>query len=78
MAKKTSKRKTLNILDKNKKHSQFDYTEIFRHIRTNIEFSTVDKDIKQFVLLHHKLVKQKQHYLLTLLIFLQQNIIEFY
>lgn len=46
MAKKTSKRKTLNILDKNKKHSQFDYTEIFRHIRTNIEFSTVDKDIK--------------------------------
>ena len=34
------------ILDKNKKHSQFDYTEIFRHIRTNIEFSTVDKDIK--------------------------------
>ena len=44
--KKTSKRKTLNILDKNKKHSQFDYTEIFRHIRTNIEFSTVDKDIK--------------------------------
>ena len=24
MAKKTSKRKTLNILDKNKKHSQFD------------------------------------------------------
>ena len=40
MAKKTSKRKTLNILDKNKKHSQFDYTEIFRHIRTNIEFST--------------------------------------
>ena len=53
MAKKTSKRKTLNILEKNKKHSQFDYTEI-------------------------KLVKQKQHYLLTLLIFLQQNIIEFY
>lgn len=46
MAKKTSKRKTLNILEKNKKHSQFDYTEIFRHIRTNIEFSTVDKDIK--------------------------------
>ena len=46
MAKKTSKRKTLNILDKNKKHSQFDYTEIFRNIRTKIEFSTVYKDIK--------------------------------
>lgn len=39
-------RKTLNILDKPKKHNQFDYTEIFRHIRTNIEFSTVDKEIK--------------------------------
>ena len=26
MAKKTSKRKTLNILDKNKKHSQFALT----------------------------------------------------
>ena len=71
MAKKTSKRKTLNILDKNKKHSQFDYTEIFRHIRTNIEFSTVDKDIKSICI-------TSQHYLLTLLIFLQQNIIEFY
>ena len=46
MAKKTSKRKTLNILEKNKKHSQFDYTEIFRHIRTNIEYSTVGQDIK--------------------------------
>lgn len=36
---------TLNILDKEKKHNQFDYTEIFRHIRTNIEFSTIDKEI---------------------------------
>ena len=75
MAKKTSKRKTLNILDKNKKHSQFDYTEIFRHIRTNIEFSTVDKDIKSICITSSQ---AKQHYLLTLLIFLQQNIIEFY
>ena len=39
-------RKTLNILDKSKKHNQFDYMEIFRHIRTNIEYSTVDKQIK--------------------------------
>lgn len=43
---KNNKRKTLNILDGNKKHSQFDYTELFRQIRTNIEFSTVDKEIK--------------------------------
>lgn len=43
---KQRSRKTLNILDKHKKHNQFDYTEIFRHIRTNIEFSTVDKEIK--------------------------------
>ena len=39
-------RKTLSILDKTKKHSQFDYTEIYRHIRTNIEFSTVGKELK--------------------------------
>lgn len=44
--KKHRSRKTLNILDKSKKHSQFDYTEIFRHIRTNIEFSTVGKEMK--------------------------------
>ena len=43
---KQRSRKTLNILEKQKKHNQFDYTEIFRHIRTNIEFSTVDKEIK--------------------------------
>ncbi len=47
MAKKKQRtKKTLNILDKKDKHNQFDYTEIFRHIRTNIEFSTVDKEIK--------------------------------
>ncbi|MDM8196711.1 CpsD/CapB family tyrosine-protein kinase [Massilimicrobiota timonensis] len=44
--KKQRTKKTLSILDKNRKHNQFDYTEIFRHIRTNIEFSTVDKQIK--------------------------------
>lgn len=48
MAKKNKKHRssvTLNILDKNNKHTQFDYTEVYRHIRTNIEFSTVDKQI---------------------------------
>ena len=44
--KKQRTKKTLSILDKDRKHNQFDYTEIFRHIRTNIEFSTVDKEIK--------------------------------
>ncbi len=43
---RVNKRRTLNILDKQRKHSQFDYAEIFRHIRTNIEFSTVDRDIQ--------------------------------
>lgn len=41
---------TLNILDKNRKHSQFDYNEIFRHIRTNIEYTTVDKNIKSIAI----------------------------
>lgn len=51
MAKKTTKHKsTLSILNQNKKHSQFDYTEIFRHIRTNIEYSTVDKEIKSIAI----------------------------
>lgn len=44
--KKIKNRETLNILNKTTKHNQFDYVEIFRHIRTNIEFSTVDKEIK--------------------------------
>lgn len=48
--KKQRIKKTLNILDKQKKHNQFDYTEIFRHIRTNIEFSTVDKEIKSIAI----------------------------
>ncbi len=77
MAKKTSKRKTLNILDKNKKHSQFDYTEIFRHIRTNIEFSTVDKDIKSICITSSQAGEAKTTLSINLAIFLQQNIIEF-
>lgn len=46
MAQKKKTRRTLNILDKQKKHAQFDYTEVFRHIRTNIEFSNVDNPIQ--------------------------------
>lgn len=44
--KKRKSKNTLNILEQNKKHNQFDYAEIFRHIRTNIEYSTVGKEIK--------------------------------
>jgi len=43
---KQKQRKTFSILDKPKKQSQFDYTEVFRHIRTNIEFSTIDTEVK--------------------------------
>lgn len=51
MNKKTRRSKgTLNILDKNKKHNQFDYNEVFRHIRTNIEYTNVDKNIKSIAI----------------------------
>ena len=50
MAQKKKYRKTLNILEKSKKQSQFDYTEILRHIRTNIEFSNVDNPIKSIAI----------------------------
>jgi len=44
--KRKNERQVYNILNlKNKKHSQFDFAEVYRHIRTNIEYSTVDKDI---------------------------------
>ena len=46
MAKKQNKKSSLNILEKTKRSNQFDYTEIFRSIRTNIEFSNVDNPIK--------------------------------
>ena len=46
MSKKTTKQKMLNILDQSKRQSQFDYAEIFRSIRTNIEFSNVDHPVK--------------------------------
>lgn len=50
MAQKKKIRKTLNILDKSKRQSQFDYAEVFRHIRTNIEFSNVDNPIKSIAI----------------------------
>lgn len=48
--KSSHSKKTLNILEKNTKHTQFDYTEVFRRIRTNIEFSNVDNDIKSIAI----------------------------
>lgn len=50
MPKSRTKKGTLNILEKQKKANQFDYAEIFRLIRTNIEFSSVDKTIKSIAL----------------------------
>lgn len=43
---KSKSKKTLSIIENTRKHSQFDYAEVYRHIRTNIEFSTIDKNIK--------------------------------
>lgn len=44
--KKTNDHNTLNIIDPVKKFRKIDYNEVFRNIRTNIEYSTVGKDIK--------------------------------
>ncbi|MCD7810031.1 MAG: CpsD/CapB family tyrosine-protein kinase [Erysipelotrichaceae bacterium] len=46
---KKSRRKSFNLLTQTN-DSQFDYGEVYRHIRTNIEFSTVDKDISSIAL----------------------------
>lgn len=42
----TNSRQTLNILNNSQKNSQFDFAEVFRHIRTNIEFSTIGSEVK--------------------------------
>ena len=46
--KKTKKESesTLLITNSNQKNSRVDYNEIYRHIRTNIEYSAVGQDIK--------------------------------
>lgn len=44
--KKRTKKAGINILQKGKMNSQFDYIEVYRHIRTNIEYSTMDKELK--------------------------------
>ena len=48
MAKRKNKRRksqTINILNESN-NKQFDYAEVFRHIRTNIEYSRVDEPVK--------------------------------
>lgn len=45
-----SNKQTLNILDTSQKHHSFDYAEIYRLIRTNIEFSGADQPIRSVAL----------------------------
>lgn len=44
--KKRTKKTAINILQKGKMNSQFDYIEVYRHIRTNIEYSMMDRELK--------------------------------
>ena len=44
--KKRTKKTAINILQKGSINSQFDYIEVYRHIRTNIEYSTMDRELK--------------------------------
>ena len=43
--KRTHTGNTYSILDKSGEHQQFDFAEVFRHIRTNIEYSGTDQEI---------------------------------
>ena len=48
MAKRKHKKRntqTINILN-DSNNTQFDYAEVFRHIRTNIEYSSIDEPVK--------------------------------
>jgi len=44
--KKKNRETTINILKKEKVSKKFDYVEVYRHIRTNIEYSILDKEVK--------------------------------
>lgn len=57
--KKTKTYKTLSILEKNEKQAQFDYSEVYRQIRTNIEFSNLDKKIQTMVITSTKHAEAK-------------------
>ncbi|MCD7840332.1 MAG: CpsD/CapB family tyrosine-protein kinase [Erysipelotrichaceae bacterium] len=47
--KKQHRKNSFNLLNQTKE-SQFDYGEVYRNIRTNIEFSTVDKEISSIAI----------------------------
>lgn len=44
--KKQSEKNTYLITSPDKKHGKIDFKEVYRHIRTNIEYSTVGKNVK--------------------------------
>lgn len=44
--KKRSEKNTYLITSPDKKHGKIDFKEVYRHIRTNIEYSTVGKNVK--------------------------------
>ncbi len=44
--KKKNKNVAINITNQDKLNTRFDYIEVYRHIRTNIEYSILDKEIK--------------------------------
>ena len=44
--KKQSEKDTYLITSPDKKHGKIDFKEVYRHIRTNIEYSTVGKNVK--------------------------------
>lgn len=47
MLKKNKKEnKNFTLISKDKKHTKIDYNEVYRHIRTNIEYSTIGKEVK--------------------------------
>lgn len=51
MAKQKRARKAFTLLNTtNNKKNQFDYSEIYRHIRTNIEFSSVDDNVQSIAI----------------------------
>ena len=43
-------RQAINVLELNHRHRQFDYQEVYRSIRTNIEFSSLDASARAIAL----------------------------
>ena len=45
---KKAVKSTHKIIDKSNKNNHVDYQEVYRNIRTNIEYSAVGKNVKAF------------------------------